>query len=167
MHFQGPCSREALAALWKGADAGCLVCIGVTLLHDGLRLTLSPAAVVHQMGLEVPLAPEPDPTSFARKDVLWWGRGGRGRGGQRRHHIRIYEALSYLCPSTEIKSLHICTCTLSQSRISKRALKGFSAKSSAAAYRCVATTGLVPFLKGKQEHWTICLQKPPCRAEPR
>lgn len=105
MHFQGPRSGEALVTLWKRADAGGLVGTGVALLHDGLRLALPPAAVVHQMGLEVPLAPEPDPTSFAGKDVLWWGRGG----GQRGHHIRIYEALSYLCPSTEIKSLHICT----------------------------------------------------------
>lgn len=31
-----------------------------------------------------------------------------------------------------------------------------------AAYRCAATTGLLPFLKGKRERWTICLQKPPC-----
>lgn len=98
---------------------------------------------------------------------------GRGRG-QRGHDIRIYEVLSYLCPSIKIKSLHICIHAhthiythFHSPESQKHALKGFSTKSSAAAYRCVATTGLVPFLKGKQEHWTICLQKPPCRAEPR
>lgn len=57
---------------------------------------------------------------------------------------------------------HMRARTLLQLWLSKPVLKGFSTKSSAAAYRCVATTGLVPFLKGKQEHWTICLQKPPC-----
>lgn len=40
--------------------------------------------------------------------------------------------------------------------------KGFPFKPSAAAHRCAANTGLEPFLKGKQEHWTICLQKPSC-----
>lgn len=87
--------------------------------------------------------------------------GGQGEG-QRGHNIRIYTVLSYLC--IKIKSSHTCIYTLLfvYSSDSKPVLKGFSTKSSAAAYRCVATTGLVPFLKGKQEHWTICLQKPPC-----
>lgn len=70
MHFQGPGSREALAALWEGAGAGRLVGPGVAVLHHRLRLPLPPAAVVHQMRLQVPLAPKPDPARLAGEDVL-------------------------------------------------------------------------------------------------
>lgn len=44
---------------------------GVILLHDCLWLSLPPAAIVHQMGLQVPLAPKPDSTCLAGEDVLW------------------------------------------------------------------------------------------------
>lgn len=71
MHFQGSGSGEALVALREGADTGCLVGTVVVLLHRRLWLPLSPAAVVHQMGLQVPLAPKPDSTSLAGEDVLW------------------------------------------------------------------------------------------------
>lgn len=81
---------------------------------------------------------------------------GQGRG-QRGHDI---SAFIFMHEDKDKKSP--CTCAHFQLRLSKPALKGFSTKSSAAAYRRAATTGLVPFLKGKQEHWTICLQKPPC-----
>lgn len=71
MHFQRPGSREALVALWEGAGTGGVVGTSVIFLHDRVWLPLSPAAVVHQMGLQVPLAPKPDPTSLTRKYVLW------------------------------------------------------------------------------------------------
>lgn len=44
---------------------------GVVVLHDCLRLSLPPAAIVHQMGLQVPLASKPDSTRLAGEDVLW------------------------------------------------------------------------------------------------
>jgi len=71
VYFQGPGSREGLGALWEGAQTGGLVGAAVVFLHHRLWLPLSPAAIVHQMGLQVPLAPEPDPTCLAGEDVLW------------------------------------------------------------------------------------------------
>lgn len=95
VHFQSSGSREALVALRERADTGGLVGGGVTFLHDGLWLPLPPAAVVHQMGVQVPLTPEPDSASFAGKDVLW-----RDRGGDKGDTI---SALSYLCTRIKIK----------------------------------------------------------------
>lgn len=71
MHFQGSGSREALIALWKGTDAGTLVGSTVTVLHHRLRLSLPSAAVVHEMCLQVPFTPKPDPACLTGKDVLW------------------------------------------------------------------------------------------------
>lgn len=71
MHFQGPGSREALVALWEGTDTRGLMGSGVVVLHYRLWLPLSPTAIVHQMGLQVPLTPKPDPTRLAGENVLW------------------------------------------------------------------------------------------------
>lgn len=71
MHFQGSGSGEALVALWEWADTGGLMGSGVVFLHDRLWLPLSPAAIVHQMGLQVPLTSKPDSTCLAGEDVLW------------------------------------------------------------------------------------------------
>lgn len=68
---------------------------GVIFLHDSLWLPLSPAAVVHQMGVQVPLTPEPDSASFAGKDVLW-----RDREGDKGDTLSV---LSYLCTRIKIK----------------------------------------------------------------
>lgn len=72
--FQGAGAGAALVALWEGADAF----VGVGLLglvlrrrRGGGRLLLSAGAVVHEVGLEVPLAPIPDPTVLTGEDVLW------------------------------------------------------------------------------------------------
>lgn len=71
VHFQGPGAGEALVALWEGADAGCLVGSVVVLLPLALWLPLPATAVVHQVGLQVPLTAVPDPTVLTREDVLW------------------------------------------------------------------------------------------------
>lgn len=75
MHFQGPGSREALVALWEGADTRGLVGSIFVLLHDRLWFPLPPAAVVHEMGLQVPFASKPYSTCFAGEDVLWRDTG--------------------------------------------------------------------------------------------
>ena len=98
MHFQGPGSREALVALREGAHTGGLVGTGVVLLHDRLRLPLSPAAVVHQMVLQVPLAPKPDPTRLAGEDVLWRGDKGDTISG----YVQYFQNV---CISTKDKEL--------------------------------------------------------------
>lgn len=89
MHFQGPGSGEALVALWEGADTGGLVGTGVVFLHDRLWLPLSPAAIVHQMGLQVPLAPKPDSTCLAGEDVLW--RDTEGDKGDMISYIQYFQ----------------------------------------------------------------------------
>lgn len=104
VHFQGPCSREALVALWEGADTGGLMGSVVVLLHDCLWLSLPPAAVVHQMGLQVPLTPKPDSARLAGEDVLWKDTE-RYKGG---YDIRVHTVL-YLRISIKIKSLHTWT----------------------------------------------------------
>lgn len=71
VHFQGPGAGEALVALWEGADAGRLVGSVVVLLPLALWLPLPATAVVHQVGLQVPLTAVPDPTRLTWEDVLW------------------------------------------------------------------------------------------------
>ena len=71
--LQGPGSRGALVALWEGAEVGGLVGAVVVVLRGRLRLPLPAAAVVHEVGLQVPLAPVPDATRLAGEDVLWRG----------------------------------------------------------------------------------------------
>lgn len=70
----------ALVALWEGTDAF----VGVGLLGFVLRggrgcsrLLLPTGAVVHEVGLQVPLAAVPDATVFAGEDVLWKDRHKR------------------------------------------------------------------------------------------
>lgn len=74
----------ALVALWEGTDA--LVGVGLLgfVLRGGgggggggsgsVRLLLPAGAVVHEVGLQVPLAAVPDATVFAGEDVLWKNR---------------------------------------------------------------------------------------------
>lgn len=70
MQFQGPGSREAFVALREGTNTGSLVGSVITVLHHRLRFPLTPAAVVHEMRLQVPLTPEPDSTCLTGEDVL-------------------------------------------------------------------------------------------------
>lgn len=72
--LEGTGTGAALVALWEGAYA----LIGVGLLGFVLRrgrgcggLLLTAGAVVHEVRLQVPLAAVPDPTVFARENVLW------------------------------------------------------------------------------------------------
>lgn len=72
--LEGTGTGAALVALWEGAYA----LIGVGLLGFVLwrgrgcgGLLLTAGAVVHEVRLQVPLAAVPDPTVFARKNVLW------------------------------------------------------------------------------------------------
>lgn len=164
MHFQRPGPREALVALREGTHAGRLMGPVVAVLHHRLWLPLPPAAVVHEMGLQVPLAAKPDSTRLAREDVLWRDTG-KGTKGTR------YQGMSstsiFMPKDKELWHRHALLRHFHSSDSQSRVKKAFPTKSWAAAYRRVGTTRLVPFLKGKQEHWTICLQKPPCRAEPR
>lgn len=65
----------ALVALGKRADAFIGVgVLGFVLWRGGGRggLLLPAGAVVHEVGLQVPLAAVPDPTVFTGKNVLWW-----------------------------------------------------------------------------------------------
>lgn len=71
VHFQSPGAGKALVALWEGADAGGLVGSVVVLLTLALWLPLPATAVVHQVGLQVPLTAVPDPTRLTWEDVLW------------------------------------------------------------------------------------------------
>lgn len=73
VNFQRAGTGAALVALWEGADA----LVGVGLLGFVLRrgggcsrLLLAAGAVVHEVGLQVPLTAEPDPTVLARENVL-------------------------------------------------------------------------------------------------
>ena len=84
MHLQGPRSREALVALGEGAEVGGLVGAVVVVLRGRLRLPLPAAAVVHEVGLQVPLAPVPDPTRLAGEDVLWRGEHTNTQGERER-----------------------------------------------------------------------------------
>lgn len=47
-----------------------LACVGL-LLCSHLRVPLAPPAVIHEVGLQVPLTPEPDPTGFTQEYVLY------------------------------------------------------------------------------------------------
>lgn len=71
VHLQSTRVAEAFVALWERADTGSLVGIGVSLFGDIIGFPLPPAAVIHQVGLKVPLTPVPYPTCFTGEDVLW------------------------------------------------------------------------------------------------
>lgn len=66
-------TRAALLALGEGADA----LVGVRLLdlvlgwRGGGRLLLPAGAVVHEVGVQIALAPVPDPTVLTGEDVLY------------------------------------------------------------------------------------------------
>jgi len=70
VHLQSTRVAEALVALWERADTGSLVGIGICLFWDIIWFPLPPAAVIHQVGLKVPLTPVPYPTCFTGEDVL-------------------------------------------------------------------------------------------------
>ncbi len=70
MHLQSTWVAEALVALWERAEIGSLVGIGVSLFRDVIRFPQPSTAVIHQVGLKVPLTPVPYPTRFTGEDVL-------------------------------------------------------------------------------------------------
>lgn len=106
VHFQRPGSREALVALWEGAHTGGLMGTGVVFLHDRLRLPLSPAAVVHQMGLQVPLAPKPDPTRLAGEDVLWRGTKEGDKGDMISGYVQYFQKCMHKYKDKELAHMH-------------------------------------------------------------
>jgi len=70
VHFQSSCVRKTFGALWEGADAGYLLSAIFTLLRQLRPLPLPPTAVVHKVGLQIPLASIPNAAGFAREYVL-------------------------------------------------------------------------------------------------
>lgn len=79
--FQGAGAGAALLALREGADALVGVRLLGLLVHGGRARALPAGAVIHQVGLQVALAPVPDPAVLAREDVLCGGKGRAGGDG--------------------------------------------------------------------------------------
>lgn len=82
VNLQGAGTGAALLALGKGADA--LVGVGILglFVQGGRGGVLAAGTVVHQVSLQVPLAPVPDAAVLAGKDVLWKAEEDQRRGGE-------------------------------------------------------------------------------------
>lgn len=70
VHLQSSGIGEALGALREGTQAGNLRGTVFVFFRHRSSVPLPPAAIVHQMGLQIPLAPIPDATGLAREYIL-------------------------------------------------------------------------------------------------
>lgn len=70
VHFQCSGIGKALGALREGAQAGNLRSTVFVLFWHWSGFSLPPTAVVHQVGLQIPLTSVPDATRLARKYIL-------------------------------------------------------------------------------------------------